>query len=83
MAVANVNTASTVNFNGTTNNVSDSTTHAGWTLGAGLERMFVPQWSAKVEYLYVDLGHVRNALPISNNPSLTENIFRIGINYHF
>jgi opacity protein-like surface antigen len=50
-----------------------------------LEWMF-PQsgWSAKVEYLYVDLGHASNPLPISNNDrSLNENIFRIGINYHF
>ena len=84
LALANVNTASSVNFNGTINNVSDSTTHAGWTLGAGLEWMFAPQWSAKVEYLYVDLGHATNPLPIYNNDlSLTENIFRIGINYHF
>jgi outer membrane immunogenic protein len=85
LALANVNTASTVNFNGTINNLSDSTTHAGWTVGAGLEWMFVPGvWSAKVEYLYVDLGHATNPLPISNNDlSLTENIFRIGINYHF
>ncbi|MGC1774252.1 MAG: hypothetical protein WA732_12810 [Pseudolabrys sp.] len=36
------------------------------------------------EYLYVDLGHATDPLPISNNDlSLTENIFRIGINYHF
>jgi outer membrane immunogenic protein len=86
LALANVDTASTVNFNGTINNVSDSTTHAGWTLGAGLEWMFVPggPWSAKVEYLYVDLGHASTPLPISNNDrSITENIFRIGINYHF
>jgi outer membrane immunogenic protein len=84
LALANVNTDSTVNFNGIVNNVSDSTTHAGWTLGAGLEWRFAPQWSAKVEYLYVDLGHATNVLPISNNDhSLTENIFRIGINYHF
>ena len=66
------------------NNVSNSTTHAGWTLGAGLEWRFAQQWSAKVEYLYVDLGHANNVLPISNNDhSLTENIFRIGVNYHF
>lgn len=84
LALANVNTDSSVNFNGTINNGSDSTTHAGWALGAGLEWMFAPQWSAKVEYLYVDLGHATNPLPISNNDlSLTENIFRIGINYHF
>jgi outer membrane immunogenic protein len=84
LALATVNTDSTVNFNGTINNVSDSTTHAGWTLGAGLEWMFIPQWSAKVEYLYVDLGHASTPLPISNKDlSITENIFRIGINYHF
>ena len=84
LALANVNTDSTVNFNGIVNNVSDSTTHAGWTLGAGLEWRFAQQWSAKVEYLYVDLGHANNVLPISNNDhSLTENIFRIGVNYHF
>jgi outer membrane immunogenic protein len=84
LALANVNTASTVNFNGTINSLSDSTTHAGWTLGAGLEWMFADRWSAKVEYLYVDLGHATNPLPISNNGlSLNENILRIGINYHF
>jgi len=49
-----------------------------------LEWMFRPGWSAKVEYLYVDLGHATNPLPVSNNDlSLTENILRIGINYHF
>jgi outer membrane immunogenic protein len=84
LALANVNTASSVNFNGTINNVSDSTTHAGWMLGAGLEWKFAERWSAKVEYLYVDLGHATDPLPISNNDlSLTENIFRIGINSHF
>jgi outer membrane immunogenic protein len=82
LALANVSTASSVN--GIINNVSDSTTHAGWTVGAGLEWMFAPRWSAKVEYLYVDLGHATNPLPISNNDhSFNENILRIGINYHF
>ena len=30
--------------------------HGGWTAGAGVEWMFWPQWSAKLEYLYYDLG---------------------------
>jgi outer membrane immunogenic protein len=83
LAVANASTASSVN--GIITNVADSTTtHAGWTVGAGLEWMFAERWSAKVEYLYVDLGHATNPLPISNNDlSLNENIFRMGINYHF
>jgi outer membrane immunogenic protein len=39
-----------------------SNTRAGWTVGGGLEWMFMPNWSAKVEYLYYDLGSVRLAL---------------------
>jgi len=35
---------------------SYSDTRVGWTVGGGLEWMFMPNWSAKVEYLYYDLG---------------------------
>ena len=35
-----------------------SDTRVGWTAGAGLEWMFWPNWSTKVEYLYYDLGNV-------------------------
>ncbi|ARN81107.1 outer membrane protein [Methylocystis bryophila] len=35
---------------------SHSNTLVGWTAGGGLEWMFLPNWSAKVEYLYYDLG---------------------------
>ncbi|MGD9632807.1 MAG: outer membrane protein [Pirellulales bacterium] len=35
-----------------------SDTRVGWTAGAGLEWMFWPNWSTKVEYLYYDLGSV-------------------------
>jgi outer membrane immunogenic protein len=41
-------------------NYSDTT--VGWTAGAGVEWMFMPGWSAKVEYLYYDLGSVDYAL---------------------
>ena len=34
-----------------------STTQVGWTAGGGVEWMFMPSWSLKVEYLYYDLGH--------------------------
>jgi outer membrane immunogenic protein len=39
-------------FNGVT------TTHdqAGWTAGAGIEWAFADNWTAKVEYLFVDIG---------------------------
>ncbi len=35
-----------------------SGTRVGWTAGGGVEWMFLPNWSAKVEYLYFDLGSV-------------------------
>ena len=31
-------------------------TNVGWTLGAGIEGAIAPNWTAKAEYLYVDLG---------------------------
>lgn len=34
-----------------------SNVQVGWTAGAGAEWMFMPNWSAKVEYLYYDLGN--------------------------
>jgi outer membrane immunogenic protein len=37
---------------------STTTTRVGWTAGGGLEWMFWPNWSFKVEYLYYDLGNV-------------------------
>ncbi len=33
----------------------------GWTIGGGLEWLFLPNWSVKVEYLHYDLGSVRFA----------------------
>jgi opacity protein-like surface antigen len=33
-----------------------SDTRVGWTVGGGLEWMFMPDWSVKAEYLYFDLG---------------------------
>ncbi len=39
---------------GTAGSYSD--TLVGWTAGGGLEWMFAPNWSAKLEYLYYDLG---------------------------
>jgi outer membrane immunogenic protein len=33
-----------------------STTRIGWSAGGGLEWLFLPKWSAKLEYLYYNLG---------------------------
>jgi len=56
----------------------------GWTIGAGIEYAFLSNWSAKLEYLYVDLGSFNTGpLPLVNNVSFKENILRVGLNYKF
>jgi outer membrane immunogenic protein len=37
-------------------NANNSAVQVGWTAGGGAEWMFMQNWSAKVEYLYYDLG---------------------------
>ena len=41
---------------------SISNTRVGWTAGGGGEWLFAPNWSAKVEYLYYDLGNATYSL---------------------
>jgi len=73
-----------------------STTKIGWTAGAGAEWMFLPRWSVKAEYLYVDLGNqsaTGTPTPggVATFPNMFftatapfhESIVRVGINYHF
>src|SRR5262245_10847 len=70
-----------------------SKTKTGWTAGGGLEWAFANNWSAKIEYLYIDLGDesvVANVLPV--NPfgdhvayswDTKINTVRLGLNYKF
>ncbi len=71
-----------------------SNTRTGWTAGGGVEWMFMPNWSAKAEYLYTDLssggGWWAAAAPgfagygnlgYHNHPQF--NVVRVGVNYHF
>ena len=58
----------------------------GWVLGGGLEYAFVSNWTAKVEYLYADMGTAR--CPAANcgvaiDTTLKLNIVRGGLNYKF
>jgi outer membrane immunogenic protein len=65
----------------------DSTTNAGWTAGAGLEVALPGNWSAKAEYLHVDLGRFNCGLDCgvspADNVSMHDNLIRAGLNYHF
>ncbi|PPD43658.1 MAG: outer-membrane immunogenic protein precursor [Methylocystis sp.] len=74
-------------------------TRTGWTAGGGVEWMFMPNWSAKVEYLYYDLGTVSINTTMTGFDTGTANpdwfagvntrtrfdghIVRAGLNYHF
>src|SRR5665647_1951320 len=58
-----------------------STTKAGYTLGGGLEAALTGPWTAKVEYLYVDLG--RTSAPLGSDASFKANTVRAGLNYRF
>ena len=64
-----------------------SNTATGWTAGGGVEWMFAPNWSAKAEYLYVDLSSNGATGGLGFNwgyyyhPEI--NVVRAGVNYHF
>ncbi|MDU6747339.1 MAG: porin family protein [Bradyrhizobium sp.] len=61
----------------------------GWTIGAGAEYMFAPNWSAKVEYNYLDFGkstlQYNNPLVASNRSEWSDTVHTVkaGLNYHF
>jgi outer membrane immunogenic protein len=66
---------------------SSTNTSVGWTIGAGMEWAFADRWSAKLEYLYMDLGSAPTipitATSVITAGRLTDNIARVGVNYHF
>ena len=59
--------------------------HVGWTAGAGLEYALTGDWTAKVEYNYIDLGGKTYGLggatqsTLSVDPKL--HVFKLGLNY--
>jgi outer membrane immunogenic protein len=68
----------------------NSAVQTGWTAGGGVEWMFLPNWSAKAEYLYTDVsGSNQNlwwnpgfGLNNVNNHTRFHTV-RAGVNYHF
>ena len=72
-------------------------TQVGWTAGGGIEwsPQTFPAWSAKIEYLYTDLGSTNQAIYgtyaapyqgtfAANHQSPTQfNVVRAGLNWHF
>jgi outer membrane immunogenic protein len=68
--------------------ISDQQWHWGWTAGAGVEVKLSPDWSAKLEYLYVGLQDKsyfnpapNAAFPSNQRVNLDDHIVRFGVNY--
>lgn len=61
---------------------SQSHVNGGWTLGAGAEFGIYQNWTAKVEFLYVDLNRDSFFIPASSH-DYNFGTLRVGVNYHF
>ena len=62
--------------------LDETRTEVGWAGGIGAEYGFNPNWSARVEYLYMDLASRGFSITGADN-GLHANMLRLGINYHF
>jgi outer membrane immunogenic protein len=64
---------------------SASKAKLGYTFGGGIEYAFLGNWTAKAEYLYVDLGSFDTGFAPLTGTSVDfkENIVRAGLNYKF
>ena len=67
---------------GQTFGLTESHTNAGWTLGVGAEVGLSQNWSAKIEYLYVDLANSNFVVTGASNGYRFGTV-RAGVNYHF
>jgi outer membrane immunogenic protein len=64
---------------------SDTKTRFGWSAGGGIEAALAPKWTAKLEYLYVDLGSKKNysLAGVPTEASYQGHVVRVGVNYQF
>jgi outer membrane immunogenic protein len=92
LAYGNVQVTDTIFSNSFgTATFSNSDTRVGWTVGFGVEGLFfnAPQWTWRVEYLYMDLGTSSGSaidpsgLPVVWSTRVTDNIVRAAINFRF
>lgn len=62
-----------------------SQTHAAWVAGAGVEAALAQNWTARLEYLYLDTGNLNLASigPVTVTGKVQDNIVRAGVNYKF
>src|ERR1700733_6781901 len=65
----------------------DISNNFGWAAGGGLEASITQNWSAKIEYLYLNLGNgvcpTNCGLAVPVTVPFSENLVRVGVNYKF
>jgi outer membrane immunogenic protein len=69
-----------------------TTDKVGWVAGVGVEYALSANWSAKAEWLYIDLGKINSSLTTAGTPGLQTTSWsrnerydelRVGLNYKF
>lgn len=72
---------------GAANSFSATNNETGWTIGAGWEYAFAPNWSARLEYNYVSLGtgSIQYSAVANNRSEWTDrfSVVKVGVNYKF
>jgi len=93
LAYGEVNTSAVIGAGAFGFNAHD--TRVGYTVGAGVEEAIGGNWTAKLEYLYMDLGRTSGTflttipalgggvLSYNYSSRITDNIVRVGLNYKF
>jgi outer membrane immunogenic protein len=93
LAYGEVNTSAVIGAGAFGFNARD--TRVGYTVGAGVEGAIGGNWTAKLEYLYMDLGRTSGTflttipalgggvLSYNYSSRITDNIVRVGLNYKF
>lgn len=89
-AYARLDTDATATAGAVTATVSDRGMRSGWTAGAGIEVALTRNWSARMEYLYMDFGRKNVtwtfngiATPITDQIKLNDNLVRAAVSYRF
>ena len=81
----------------TAGSASSAFWRGGWVIGAGVETALAGNWTAKLEYLYMDLGHTTDTFTVilpgflgppfpfatTTSSQIRDNIIRAGLNYRF
>jgi outer membrane immunogenic protein len=92
IAFAGSDTGITSDYSGADVSTSDSITHTGWVLGAGIETKIASNMTARLEYLHYDFGGadifyrldpLSDAYDAFGDAELDVDIIRLGVNILF